>query len=98
MDDPYYEFGSVEEERVKSKARYTYIVPDDVLATIHLPGAFAEVIRAGGPWEARFIFCGRHGVRPDLVEVTQSMCCNEWFCRVGEVDPDWSPFVKLEAK
>jgi hypothetical protein len=33
------------------------------------PWGFSAMIRADGPWEAAFVFCGTFNVRPDQVEV-----------------------------
>lgn len=55
-------------------------------------GYFGEEVEADGPWEARFLFCGKYGVSPDRVTVFQSTFGKYW-CRVGQPRP--SAFLKF---
>jgi hypothetical protein len=59
-------------------------------------GYFAETVVADGPQEARFRFAMKHGVRPDLVEVSQPIRMRqfEYWCSVGTA-PD--PYLSTEV-
>ena len=44
---------------------------------------FSQEMRANGPWEAKFKFCGQYGFHPDDVTVTQDTRGAYW-CSIGE--------------
>jgi hypothetical protein len=50
-------------------------------------GYFAEEVFADGPWEARFIFCGKYGVNPRDVKVSPEIRTKggSYWCNVGEM-------------